>query len=907
MVAVLRLLDRLLDLGIQLDVSDGRLRTFPKGAVPPDLGAELRAHRDEIVALVERTRRRRLVADGRDILAALGGRGIAVRLNDEGVFLARPAELLDEADRALLSTHRDAVLAALQHEVPDGGPDAAAPADSGDQERPDYGPGDANVLSFDGPPCTTESVSPTLAAVDDTNQLRQTDEQPGARMDVACTTESVSLTLRAVEDTELARQPIENVGGEDQSLHGDVNVSPPLQGVNDQRLSRQAEDDLDGSQASHGVAPSVSPTLPSVDADQLPLQQTAGDRDGQPALGAPHLRDDLRAEPPGGREGGPSVAPGRQAFEAKPAVITSAADLEGTVSEVLAAPLVGLDLETTGLDPLSSSIRLVQLATTRDRAWVVDAGQFGLGWLQPVLDQARCLAGHNLKFEFRFLQGGGLVIPDDVGRRLCDTFLASQLLDAGRPEAQRKGSKGEEGWHSLGSVARRHVGLELRKELQSSDWRGDLSQDQLRYAATDAAVMLPLVPVMRRHLEASELTEIAAIEHGALPAVAWLEQAGAPIDQERWCRPAELAKERRRQLERELEAVAPSPETLLPIGGLEDAGDTRWNSPKQICRALEERGVGLPDTEEETLHKFAHRDPLIPLLLQYREVAKLCDTYGPRFLKHVHPATGRIHAEYHQLGADTGRMSCSHPNLQQIPHDEPYRASFRPPEGRVLVKSDFSQIEARLAAEIAQDAGLLEAFERGEDVYLKVARELSVERKTAKTIVLGALYGLGARGLRTRLKVETGAELSEKQARRYLDGFFGAYRGLNRWRNAFPRDHPVDTRTPLGRRRLRVPDYTQKINSPIQGAAADGFKIALGRLFETRGRVPSAVPVLIVHDEIVVECDREGAAQALAWVTSSMREGMGELLHRVPVEVEAAAGLDWSMSGPLPELAGEAA
>jgi DNA polymerase I len=161
-------------------------------------------------------------------------------------------------------------------------------------------------------------------------------------------------------------------------------------------------------------------------------------------------------------------------------------------------------------------------------------------------------------------------------------------------------------------------------------------------------------------------------------------------------------------------------------------------------------------------------------------------------------------------------------------------------------------------------------------------------------VVLGALYGLGARGLVSRLKTDAGIDITEAQARSYLDAFFASFPSLDRWRRSFPRDTPIDTRTLSGRRRLAVGDYTQKINSPIQGAAADIFKVAMGLLFETRAEVPSARLVLSVHDELVLEVVEAEADAARVWLARCMREAGERYLKRVPVVTEVGVGPSWA-------------
>ena len=247
-------------------------------------------------------------------------------------------------------------------------------------------------------------------------------------------------------------------------------------------------------------------------------------------------------------------------------------------------------------------------------------------------------------------------------------------------------------------------------------------------------------------------------------------------------------------------------------------------------------------------------------------------------------------------------MSCTRPNLQQIPRDPAYRACFRPPDGRVLVKADYSQIELRVAAEIAGEPRMLEAYRSGEDLHTVTAAAVlgrsngsvtKEDRQAAKALNFGLIYGMGPDRLREHAATEYGVTLSAREAGTFRSAFFRTYPGLRRWHESQPTG-AVETRTLAGRRRLSVTTFTRKVNTPVQGSAGDGLKAALALLWETRDRCPSAVPVLCVHDEIVVECDVGDAERAHDWLVDSMRRGMESVLERVPVVVEATSAADWS-------------
>ena len=563
-------------------------------------------------------------------------------------------------------------------------------------------------------------------------------------------------------------------------------------------------------------------------------------------------------------------------------LLTDATAVQEALPALLSAPHLGFDVETTGLDPHADRLRLVQLAVPGGPTYVVDCFVVDPRVLAPVFEHAT-LVGHNLKFDLRFLMASGLPVPD--GKRLFDTILAAQLLDAGLPNPG----------HGLDDLARRFLGVELPKALQQADWSGRLSPAMIEYAARDAAIVLPLRERLQAEIAGAKLERVSSLEFRALPAVAWLEHSGAPFDTEAWRALADAALLEKLRLADELTALA---EALLGKNSL-FGREVNWESAPQVLRLLREAGLDLPNTAEEAL--LAHRDhPLVSNLLTFREAAKRCGTYGLNVLADVHPATGRIHADWRQIGAASGRMACTKPNLQNVPRTPAYRACFKAPEGRVLVKADYSQIELRIAAEIAGDQRMLDAYQRGEDVHAVTARlvlgkqEVTKEdRQAAKALNFGLIYGMGAATLRQHAASGYGVHLTEEEAQRFREAFFRAYPGLRRWHRSQP-EGEIETRTLAGRRRLNVARYTEKLNTPVQGTGADGLKAALALLWETRDRCPSAVPVLAVHDELVLECDEQDAETARQWLTDCMRRGMAAFLRRVPVAVEARIARDWS-------------
>jgi DNA polymerase-1 len=239
--------------------------------------------------------------------------------------------------------------------------------------------------------------------------------------------------------------------------------------------------------------------------------------------------------------------------------------------------------------------------------------------------------------------------------------------------------------------------------------------------------------------------------------------------------------------------------------------------------------------------------------------------------------------------------------MQQFPRGEHRRCVIAPP-GRVLVKADYSQIELRIAAKISGDEALLKAYQSRQDLHVLTARNVlgitevnKQDRQLAKAINFGLLYGMGADGFREYARSQYNVAMTLRDAKKYRQAFFDAYPGLADWHRRVRGETVEETRTISGRRRLldRTTSYTQLLNTPVQGTGADGLKLALALLWERRGEVPGAFPVLAVHDEIVVEADAGMADAVVSWLKTAMLEAMTPLLDPVPVEVSVTIGANW--------------
>jgi DNA polymerase-1 len=538
------------------------------------------------------------------------------------------------------------------------------------------------------------------------------------------------------------------------------------------------------------------------------------------------------------------------------------------------ATTVAVDTETTGLDPRKDRVRLLSLAVpTIDGGtfcYLVDCFKPNPSPLWERLAE-KDLILHNAAFDLAFLSRMGFIPAGKVH----DTLILAQLLTAGTREPNK-----------LADRALRYLGQSLDKTEQRSDWTGELTAQQVGYAARDVEVLFPLLGALRAKLAEAGLEKTADIERRCLPAVLWLTRNGVAFDKDAWQSQGACAEAEALRLHAELDAVAPSQPDALFGGGW------KWDSPEQVKGAQALLGFTVDDTADETLARIDH--PLAALLRQYRAERKKVSTYGKDWLKHV-AEDGRVYPTWRQMGCASGRMSCGSPNMQQLPRGREYRRCVIAPAGRLLLKADYSQIELRIAAKVSGDRALLEAYKRGEDLHTRTARlVLKVEdvtrehRQLAKALNFRLLYGMGARAFAVYAKAEDGLDLSLEDAERYRAGFVQSYPGLRSWhhRAGQGRDTPIDTRTLAGRRRLAVQRFSEKLNTPVQGTGADGMKLALALLWERRAEAPGAFPVLAVHDEIVIECDTEQSPAVETWLKKAMVEAMAPLITPVPVAVE---------------------
>ncbi|MBA2493914.1 MAG: hypothetical protein H0V31_04375 [Acidobacteria bacterium] len=584
-------------------------------------------------------------------------------------------------------------------------------------------------------------------------------------------------------------------------------------------------------------------------------------------------------------------------------LITDAATLQKACDGLKTEDYLGFDTETTALDPYRGDVRLVQLSNGKDTQ-VIDLKPFAtrgdlrtseeLAPLRELLSADKPIKiAHNAKFDAKW-------VKHHLGAELggvFDTLLASQLIAAGDQDRR----------HSLAEVTSYFLGTELDKSEQVSDWNApELSQSQIEYAAKDAATMIPLREKMLEKLKADELISVAKLEFGCVMPIAAMELNGFYLDEARWREQLEKVKIVQAKVADELQNLLSAGVAQASLFGVTEIN---LDSQTQVTDALKNLGVPVPATTRGwQLQPLAADYPVVAKLLEYRGVAKSLSSFGENILEFIEPKTGRIHADFRQIGAPTGRFSCSKPNIQQIPHEQEYRRCFRAPDGRKLITADYSQVELRILAEFSGDENFIKAFQSGEDFHTTAAAQVfnvkpedvtSEQRSFAKRLNFGVVYGIGSQ----RFALMTG--LKQTAAENIMRRYFATYRGLDAWLREAGQKVLSNriARTASGRMmrfRFDENDRTQiasarrnGMNMPIQGSSADILKRAL-RLLHNEIRGTSAKLVNIVHDEIIVEADAGEAERIADKLDKAMCAAGEEYIKKVPVKVDVTIADEWS-------------
>jgi DNA polymerase-1 len=586
--------------------------------------------------------------------------------------------------------------------------------------------------------------------------------------------------------------------------------------------------------------------------------------------------------------------------------------LDAWLQKLRTAELIAFDTETDSLDPMQARIIGVSVAVTpREGAYIPLAHDYPgtpaqldpahvLAQLRPLLEDAhKAKLGQNAKYDANVLSTHGIVLCGVAH----DTMLESYVLNS---TASR---------HDMDTLARRHLGHETvpyeqvagkgAKQIPFSQVDIDTAT---RYAAEDADVTLRLHRALWPKLETEPgLRSIyETIEMPLVPVLARMEQRGVLID-------TEALKLQSQELARRMHEITMQAHALagrnFSLDSTRQLGAILFDELK--LPALVKTPGGQPSTNEEALEAIAEQHELPRMILDYRSLAKLRSTYTEKLADNVNPRTGRVHTNYNQATAATGRLSSVEPNLQNIPirteEGRRIRQAFIAPPGWKVVAADYSQIELRIMAHLSGDPGLLAAFHGNQDVHRATAAEVfglpldqvdGNQRRAAKAINFGLMYGMSAFGLARQLGVGRG------EAQDYMARYFSRYPGvrdfMERVREQAHRDGYVET---VFGRRLHL-DYIHSrnaaqragaeraaINAPMQGTAADIIKRAMIAVDAwLLGRENSARMLMQVHDELVFEVREDAVDDIVAGVRERMA-GAAEL--DVPLVVDVGVGVNW--------------
>jgi len=567
------------------------------------------------------------------------------------------------------------------------------------------------------------------------------------------------------------------------------------------------------------------------------------------------------------------------------------------------------DTETTGLDPRHDRLVGMSFATAPGKAWYVpvpedrDACRAFLQRFAPLFaDPFKVKIGHNAKFDLTILRQYGVAVRGE----LHDSMLAHYVIDA----SDR---------HGMDHLAREYLHYdpipitaligEKKKGVEQGNM-GELAPEQISdYAAEDADVTLQLDRLLRKEVQAAGcLKALAECEEPLIEVLLDMETEGVRINEE-------ALRAYGRELDRELLDLEIK---IRDLGG----GNFNPSSPKQLGEILFDHLKIDPDamrtatgqyaTSEDVLFKIQHRHPIVPLILEFRMCSKLKSTYVDKLPACIDPATGRVHTNFAQALTETGRLSSSDPNLQNIPirteRGQRIREAFVARDAdHVLLSADYSQIELRVMAALSKDAGMIEAFRRGADIHSETATRVygvmpalvtPEMRSTCKMVNFGIIYGISAFGLSQRLNVP------RKQAAELIDTYFVQYPGVKTFMDQAIADARANgySQTLLGRRRFlrdiasrnatsRQSAERNAINTPVQGTAADLIKLAMVRVHkELKERRLKTRMVLQIHDELLFDVpkDEVGAVRDL------VKQAMTTVLDiGVPLDVSVGVGDTW--------------
>lgn len=564
-----------------------------------------------------------------------------------------------------------------------------------------------------------------------------------------------------------------------------------------------------------------------------------------------------------------------------------------------------LDVETTGLDPLSSELVTIQLMTTSGKAIIIKDPQ-SLETLKPKIENS-LIVGHNLKFDAKFLKYHfGITLYN-----IYDTYLA-EIAISGGILAGRRGA-------SLKDLVRKYCGITLDKTEQLGFKKGEpLTIAQEQYAVNDLKYLPEIKKKQQIQIVEKNLENIIDIEMKCLPAVVWLELSGIHVDLNRLEEVKALVFKKYHESEAYLQEALATYGNQAQLDGSFIRNKLNLNSPEQLKKALKDKGYNIESIGKTARAAFAN-DPIFQALANYKEADQLVKNFINKLPGFINSSTHRVYGNFKQYGAASGRFTCGKPNLQQQPSRfKEWRTIFTAEPGNKIVACDFSQIELRIVGQLAQDEKYIDAYKNKQDLHKRTAAAMfkvslgevnKDQRNVAKSVNFGLNYGMGKRTLKSKLKLDTGFDFTEEESGKFIKEFRKLYPQVFSFQEKASKAglQTLEARTEAGRYfkfDQLVTDSEEKYNEwkgrvmrnskswPIQGLCADMLKIAMGNLFpilEPRG----VKLVNCVHDELVFECKAEEAEEVGEIAKAEMERAGNLFLKDLPCKVEVTIADYW--------------
>lgn len=601
--------------------------------------------------------------------------------------------------------------------------------------------------------------------------------------------------------------------------------------------------------------------------------------------------------------------------------------------------LLAVDTENTGIDPHRKCALLLQIGTSK-KCYIFEYYRTTLGSkfdsypkeldMAPIKELLEDPSILKVLFQAKYDWCWLYVHYGIKLRNICCLQIVERLLTVGLPNARRR--------PALRELTQKYLGINLRKEARSGFIDRDpeiepITEKEFAYSAGDVVLLPEIYHQVQPHIDKWGLQRVCQLEFDALPALARAEVAGVFVNQERWRKLVQRAKDKHLGVSAEVykcfeEVVAQKTLFGIPTFNI--------GSQPQLLKNLKKLGFDLPDTEEATLKRYrdkpstsravAKRREVFTHLLSWRGLNKILTSYSEKFLGRINPETGRLHCEFNQVEADTGRMSNSKPNLQQVigfdsedPDSLDFRGCFEARRGYRLITADFSQQELRILADMSGDL----TFQKAYTTYDDEGNSLDVHRYTA-SVIFGVpydevtktqrgrakvlnfflVYGGGAYSLAATLKI------SEEEAQKIIDSYFKRYGQIKQFldsrANAALNDGYSETISGRKRflslpapedpmfKRARASIRRKGMNSPIQGSGADVTKQAMAflfRAFEDGGY--DATILMVVHDEFVVEVREDQAEKVAQIVEEEMIRGFTHFFKKIPMRIDVHIGFTW--------------